>query len=168
MAKFVLGFVDGNHADLPTLYVITICRTEILTQIADLNRLKNTLYLIPKVVWILVENKPEKSSKLATFIEESELESIHLNTNSNLEIDLMNTGLKWLRLNYKNLNGIVLFASSQGSYDIFRLYEHVKIYKWQFFSLTFRYLDYSNKKSVCVACWFCQKIFLPKTSLCQR
>ncbi|RNA04096.1 galactosylgalactosylxylosyl 3-beta-glucuronosyltransferase 3 [Brachionus plicatilis] len=125
LAKFILGFVDGNHADLPTLYVITICRTEILTQIADLNRLKNTLYLIPKVVWILVENKPEKSSKLATFIEESELESIHLNTNSNLEIDLMNTGLKWLRLNYKNLNGIVLFASSQGSYDIFRLYEHI-------------------------------------------
>lgn len=122
----MLNYVEV-YDTLPTLYVISPCRTEILTELADLNRLKNTLYLVPKLVWILVENKPQKSFKLAEFITESELEVIHLNKDSDLQIDLMNKGIEWLRENHENLNGVVYFANPQGSYDIIHLYVHVKI-----------------------------------------
>lgn len=123
--KFVLNKVE-IYDTLPTLYVITICKMDIITEIADLNRLGNTLSLIPKLVWILVENKSKKSFRLARFIAETELEIVHLNRNSLHEFELMNTGLEWIRNNEKNFNGIVFFANTQSSYDMVQLYEYVK------------------------------------------
>lgn len=123
--KSVLDKVE-NYDTLPTLYVITICSVDILTEIADLNRLSNTLLLVPKVLWILVENKLEKSSRLVGFIAETELEIVHLNRNLAREFELMNAGIEWLRNNIKSSDGIVFFANTQGSYDLIPIYEHVR------------------------------------------
>lgn len=50
-----------NYDELSTIYIITPTDSERVTQMADLVRMQNTLLLVPKIFWILVEDSLQKS-----------------------------------------------------------------------------------------------------------
>lgn len=126
-----------NYDNMSTVYVITPTYTR-STQLADLTRLKNTLLLVPKIIWILVEDSLEKTNKVSKFVSETKLNIIHLNEKSpKLEkpkgkighkgVEQRNKALKWLREN--NIKkGVFYFADDDNSYDI-NLFEEVNFKK---------------------------------------
>ena len=111
---------------------------------ADLTRMRNTLWLVPKVIWIVVEDSAEKTNKMRNFLEYSKIDYVHLNELTPDELLIKsnekewtkprgvlqrNKAINWIRgnANSLNLNGIVYFADDDNTYDI-RLFEEVIIY----------------------------------------
>jgi hypothetical protein len=139
---YSLSFYE-NYFDLATIYVITPSNNRRVTQLADLTRLRNTLWLIPKIVWILIEDSSVKSAKISTFLKNSNISYVHLNQQTPDELIIKssekvwtkprgvlqrNKGLEWLRDNIEsiNRNGVVYFADDDNTYDI-KLFEEVLI-----------------------------------------
>ena len=137
---YSLSFYE-NYFELPTIYVITPSNNRRVTQLADLTRLRNTLWLIPKIVWILIEDSPVKSVKVSDFLKNSNISYVHLNqqtpddllVKSNEKVWTKprgvlqrNKALEWLRDNIDsiNRNGVVYFADDDNTYDI-KLFEEV-------------------------------------------
>lgn len=127
-----LKFLE-NYDNMPTIYVITPTYTR-ATQIADLTRLKNTLSLVPKIVWIIVEDSLIKTDKITIFTYESNMDIVHLNEktlfmppqrmrSSHRGVEQRNRALQWIKEN-KPENAILYFADDDNSYDI-RLFEEV-------------------------------------------
>ncbi len=56
-----------HYQDLPTIYVITPTDNKRPTQMADLVRMRNTLWLVPKLFWILIEDSPKKTYKMSKY-----------------------------------------------------------------------------------------------------
>ncbi|CAF0997796.1 unnamed protein product [Brachionus calyciflorus] len=125
--KYSLSYLNQNYDHLPTIYVVTKCNLETLTELADLNRLKNTLRLVPKLVWILVEKSETKSIKLKNFLQDSGIRTIHLNDNSSNDLNLLNKALFWLRSIYDEIdrNGVVYFANTSSSLDL-KIFEEIR------------------------------------------
>lgn len=132
--SYILQF-QHSYNDMATVYVITPTYTR-STQLADLTRIKNTLLLVPKVVWIVVEDSYEKSPKLDLFLTSSNINCVHLNEKTLIMekprgrvghkgVEQRNRGLKWIKDN-KVKNGVVFFADDDNSYDI-RLFEEVTL-----------------------------------------
>ena len=135
--EYFLKFYD-TYEDLPTLFIITPTDSSRITQLADMTRLRNTLWLVPKVFWIVIEDRFEKSVKLSRFLNESLISHVHLveKTPDRLKIHSedrskpkgviqRNKALDWLRRNIEvNVNGVVYFADDDNSYDI-RVFEEV-------------------------------------------
>ena len=67
-----------QYDDLPTIYIITPTDSSRITQLAALTRMRNTLRLVPKIFWIVIENNFKKSQKLRIFLEESNIPNVHL------------------------------------------------------------------------------------------
>lgn len=137
---YSLSFYE-NYFDLATIYVITPSNNRRVTQLADLTRLRNTLWLIPKIVWILIEDSPVKSKKISDFLKNSNISYVHLNQQTPDELIIKssekvwtkprgvlqrNKALEWLRDNIDsiNRNGVVYFADDDNTYDI-KLFEEV-------------------------------------------
>ena len=113
--------------------------------------MRNTLWLVPRIVWILIEDSPVKTKKIGQFLEYSKIPYVHLNepTPNELVVDekekswskprgvlQRNKGIAWLRDNQARIesNGVVYFADDDNTYDI-RLFEEVnkiKILKIEF------------------------------------
>lgn len=139
--KYSLRFYE-EYSKLPVIYVITPTNNRVETQLADLTRLRNTLWLVPKLVWILVEDSGHRTHKITRFLEDSQIESVHLNeeTSSDLVIksgekkwakprgvQQRNKALQWLRENSQQIdpNGVVYFADDDNTYDL-RLFEEIR------------------------------------------
>lgn len=136
--SYSLEFYE-NYTQMPTIYVITPTYRR-ATQLAELTRLKNTLWLTPKIHWIIIEDSNRKTDKIKRFLKESSIPSVHLNieTPDDLKIkpgDLpwskprgvfqRNLAIQWLRDNMNILGkGVVYFADDDNSYDI-RIFEQV-------------------------------------------
>lgn len=128
-----------NYLDLPVIYLVTPTVSK-ETQIADLTRLRNTLLLVPKIVWIIIEDSESKTNRLRSFLKDSNVEFVHLNFKTlkseqlnktapsrHKGIGQRNEALKWLRdkTNKANKNGVVFFADDDNVYDR-RLFEEVR------------------------------------------
>lgn len=139
--KYSLKFYE-DYFNLPVIYVITPTNNRVETQLADLTRLRNTLWLVPKLVWILVEDSSHKTKKIKNFLEFSQLTYVHLNEQTTDDLIIKsnekswskprgvlqrNKALEWLRENQNqiDLNGVVYFADDDNTYDI-RLFEEIR------------------------------------------
>ena len=60
---YSLQFYENYH-EMPIIYIITPTDNKRPTQMADLTRMRNTLWLVPKIVWILIEDSNYKTNKL--------------------------------------------------------------------------------------------------------
>ena len=143
--------LHANLSALPTIYVITATNSRADTQLADLTRLRNTLWLVPKLVWILVEDAPRKTERVARLLQETRpMRCVHLNEPTSEDLIIRssaerswakprgvqqrNKALDWLRENVRgggsgdgalNANGVVYFADDDNTYDV-RLFEEMR------------------------------------------
>jgi galactosylgalactosylxylosylprotein 3-beta-glucuronosyltransferase 3 len=128
---------------MPVIYIITPTDNKRETQLADLTRVRNTLWLVPKIVWIVVEDSAVKTRKIENFLQYSKITYVHLNEITPNELIIKssektwtkprgifqrNKALAWLRENQNiiDLNGVVYFADDDNTYDI-RLFEEVSL-----------------------------------------
>ena len=141
--SYSLNFYENYH-EMPVIYLITPTNNRNDVQLADLTRLRNTLWLVPKIVWILVEDSETKTSKISNFLAYSKLPYVHLSEKTpddqivqpnekswskSRGVFQRNKALAWLRDNQSILdtNGVVYFADDDNTYDI-RLFEEVYYY----------------------------------------
>jgi len=131
--------VDG----MPTIFIITPTYAR-PTQKVDLTSMCHTLMHVPKVMWIIIEDADQKTDLVTRFLERCRVNSVHLNARTPLKfrpkpglekrtwsysrgIVQRNTGLKWLRENYKadSAYGVVYFGDDDNKYDL-RLFEEMR------------------------------------------
>lgn len=62
---------------MPILFLVTPTYAR-CTQLADLNRFKNTLLHVPKIIWIIIEDSPIKTETISKFLQESKIPFVHL------------------------------------------------------------------------------------------
>ena len=137
---YSIAFYADYH-EMPVIYVITPTDSRRATQLADLTRMRNTLWLVPKVFWILVEDAVRPSPRLTRFLAYSKLPHVHLSEATPEEllvkrtekswskprgVPQRNKALAWLRAHPEELHhaGVVYFADDDNTYDI-RLFEEV-------------------------------------------
>lgn len=142
--SYSLTFYE-KYYEMPIIYIITPTNNRRVTQLADLTRMRNTLWLVPKVIWILVEDNDYKTDKIKNFLEYSKLDYVHLAERTPDEMLIKssekewtkprgvlqrNKAINWLRDNADsiNLNGVVYFADDDNTYDI-RLFEEMRYTK---------------------------------------
>jgi hypothetical protein len=125
-----------NYDSLPIIYIITPTYAR-FTQLADLNRLKNTLLHVPKIFWVIIEDGRNKSNRVSKFLNEANIAHVHLYEESPKVVNKpdntswikhkgvvqRNKAIKWLR-NLNSDDGVVYFADDDNSYDI-RLFDEV-------------------------------------------
>ena len=130
--------IYDEYEKMPTLFIITPTDSKRFTQLAALTRMRNTLWLVPKIFWIIVEDNSKKSRKLRTFLDESKIPHAHLFAETPKANRVTpyerrkpkgaiqrNKALTWIRRNIKfDVKGIVYFGDDDNSYDI-RLFEEV-------------------------------------------
>ena len=138
--SYSLNFYEKYH-EMPVIYLITPTNNRRKAQLADLTRLRNTLWLVPKIVWIIVEDSRTKTHKMSDFLSYSKIPYVHLTEvtpddqiiqpdektwSKPRGVFQRNKGLAWLRDNQQHidLNGVVYFADDDNTYDI-RLFEEV-------------------------------------------
>lgn len=135
----------SNASDaLATIYVITPTYAR-PAQKADLTRMCNTLRLVPKLHWLLVEDSPNRTKLVANLLRSCGVCHSHLNASTDPRykhngsenwaakprgVDQRNEGLRWLRSQTHASNAVVYFADDDNSYSL-RIFEEVS----RFFSL---------------------------------
>ncbi|CAF0703166.1 unnamed protein product [Brachionus calyciflorus] len=139
--SYSLKFYE-KYNQLPIIYIITPTNNRVETQLADLTRMRNTLWLVPKIVWILIEDSTFKTPKITKFLKESQLSYVHLSEQTPDDLIIRsnektwskprgvlqrNKGIDWLRENSKDIdsNGVIFFADDDNTYDI-RLFEEIR------------------------------------------
>ena len=132
--NFQLNYVNSfkDLKNLPVIYIITPTYNRI-TQLAELVRMKNTLALVPNILWILVEDASFKSERISNFLKDSFIKYVHLNIKSQWNIYnppsvhkgviQRNLAIDWIRKN--NQTGIVYFADDDNTYDI-NIFEEIR------------------------------------------
>jgi hypothetical protein len=138
--EYSLKFVK-EYDTLPAIYVITTVNNSVVTKLADLNRFSNTLRLVPKLTWLIVEDAITETVKMKKFLETLDMPNIiHLSYKSpevsaaNNHTKVMhgsyqrNYGIQWLKNAYEEGDiekmGVIYFAQAEHSYDI-RIFEEV-------------------------------------------
>ena len=130
-----------TYYSMPRLYIVTPTYKR-KTQIAELTRLKNALWNVPKVHWIVIEDATNKTYKIANFLWNSKLSYTHLNEPtprnlSQIKIDYRthfkhkaaaqrNVAIQWLREHAFKVDpdDVVYFADDDNSYHL-RLFQDV-------------------------------------------
>ncbi|XP_057667096.1 galactosylgalactosylxylosylprotein 3-beta-glucuronosyltransferase P-like [Diorhabda carinulata] len=112
-------------SNLPHLYIITPTykRPE---QIPELVRLSQTLLLVPKLTWLVIEDGYEKNEIIENILEKFGLKHEYLlapmpekyrsEPSKPKGVSNRNKGLEWIRNNTKS--GVVYFADDDNTYDI--------------------------------------------------
>ena len=131
-----------SEADSSTKTIFIITPTyHRTTQKIDLNSMCHTLSLIPKVVWIVIEDSPKPTNIVSRLIQRCSVEIVHLvaptskayrakkgaaSKSKPRGVEQRNAGLNWLRKNYNpvNCNGVFYFGDDDNKYDL-RLFEDV-------------------------------------------
>ena len=126
--------------NLPTVYAITPTYQR-TTQKADLTRISQTFLHISNFHWIVVEDSKEKTLLVQNFLKSCGLKYAHLaiKTQDDLVrkakdprwkkhrgVDQRNVGLRWIRENVKDENGVVYFADDDNTYDL-QLFDEVRV-----------------------------------------
>ncbi len=135
---------DFQSKDLPTIYAITPTYKR-YTQKADLTRLSQTFMHVKNFHWIVIEDSETQTRLVSNLLKQKKIQYTHLfvKTQSKLErkaedpawlrrhrgVDQRNLGLKWIRDNVQNRNGVVYFADDDNTYDL-RLFEEVRVKLW--------------------------------------
>ena len=131
-----------EESNIPVIFVITPTYSRPV-QKAELTRLAQTFLLVPKLHWILVEDRANKSFLVSTFLRSSGLSYTHLNRETPAEHKMKdsdpnwlkprgvlqrNKGLSWLRSNTNTISksGVVYFADDDNTYDI-ELFNEVRV-----------------------------------------
>eukprot|EP00794_Sanderia_malayensis_P017770 gene17770-19546_t len=124
---------------LPTIYAITPTYKR-FTQKADLTRLLQTLMSVRNFHWIIVEDSETKTRLVTNLLKQKNVKYTHLcvKTQSKLErkendptwvkhrgVDQRNLGLKWIRENIEDHNGVIYFADDDNTYDL-RLFNEMR------------------------------------------
>ena len=152
-ASYLLNFYESYH-ELPVIYLITPTHYR-EAQLADLTTVINTLWIVPKVFWIVIEDAPSKSFRIENLLKKSKIPHVHLNVETPDEMKVKkdekpwskprgvsqrNEGLKWLRDHSSELQrGVIYFMDDDNRYDI-RLFEEVNnffFYLYYFFFLNY-------------------------------
>ena len=147
--EYALRYVH-EFDKLPTIYVVTTVENSLITVHADINRLSNTLRLVPKLTWIIVEDSLVKTQKLANFLKNLDMTGIvHLNAaspespNKQTWSEILkkngnpagfaqrNRAIEWMREHIEDptvidKSGVVFFGQAEHAYDL-RLFENVCI-----------------------------------------
>lgn len=137
-ASYLLNFYE-SYSEMPVLYLITPTYYR-ETQLADLTTLMSTLWIVPKIVWIVIEDSKKKTFRVQKLLRSSNLSYVHLNAPTPDEMKVKkgdkpwakprgvlqrNEGLKWLRDHSNELQrGVIYFMDDDNRYDI-RLFEEV-------------------------------------------
>lgn len=152
LCKYMLKFINTKN-EIPTIYIITPTYFR-ETQMADLIRLRNTLLIVPKIVWIIIEDSLTKSDRIATFAMESNLDIIHL-AEKTLKLDKpsnmiahkgteqRNRAIYWIKENGPK-NAVVYFADDDNSYS-YKIFEEV-IYSFKYFIILIAILRFVQLK----------------------
>ena len=150
-----------------TIYFITPTYSRI-TQKVDLTTLCQTLMMVPKLIWIVVEDSPNKTPMVTNLLTRCNVMSVHMNVESpdTLAIEQRYLGLKWVRdtCRVHSCNGVVYFGDDDNKYDL-RLFETVscdcvqkmmlQVKHKLFFSCV--HADTTNSMGVCDECGFCRR-----------
>ena len=80
---------------MSVIYVITPTNNARVSQMADMTRLRNTLWLVPKIVWIVIEDSDKKTSRMAIFLHNSKIPYIHLSAATPSEDKLNENDISW-------------------------------------------------------------------------
>ena len=138
----------SSSSSLPTIFVITATHT-CTTQKVDLTSLCQTLSLVPKLIWIVIEDSERRTKHVSDLLSRCMVESIHMNFatsdkyKSSLPwplyrmfgtvrgVEQRNTGLRWLRENYHphNSSGVLYFIDDDNKIDV-RLFTEVSCPKY--------------------------------------
>lgn len=124
-----------TYETLPLIFLVTPTYAR-CTQIADLTRLRNTLLHVPKILWILIEDSPNRTKLISKFLKESKIPYVHLNEETVVKPKpdksnwtkhkgtmQRNKAISWLR-NSSYQNGVVYFADDDNVYNL-SLFEEV-------------------------------------------
>ncbi|CAF3822582.1 unnamed protein product [Rotaria sordida] len=122
------------------IYMITPTKTR-AEQIADLTRLAQTLYLIPNLVWIVIEDESQLTRRIHRLLQSFHLPFIHLNiaTPDYLKptqnqstwrrprgMIQKNIGLQWIRQNTNsNDDALIYFADDDNTYH-WKLFQEIR------------------------------------------
>ncbi len=128
--------IHDKFQDLPFIYLITPTYYR-ETQLADLTSLRNTLLLVPNMLWIVIEDSENKTTRLTVFLNTFKINHVQLNSLTPLYnssgvkdkrirgVVQRNCALRWLRDNRNFLKpGVIYFADDDNRYDL-RVFEEV-------------------------------------------
>ncbi len=128
-----------NYQDFPRLYIVTPTFNR-EHQIAELTRLKNTLWNVPKVHWIVIEDSVAKTKLITDFLLNCKISNTHLNIKTpkikkkrkwskHKGSAQRNLAIEWLRKNRPKVGpkDVVYFADDDNSYHL-QLFEEVDIF----------------------------------------
>ncbi|XP_018566510.1 galactosylgalactosylxylosylprotein 3-beta-glucuronosyltransferase P isoform X3 [Anoplophora glabripennis] len=132
-----VNIVPPDTGNLPPLYIITptYSRPE---QIAELTRLSHTLMLVPKIIWLVIEDAYHtndliedvlKKSGLTYYYTVAPMPAQYKNKTKGPKprgVSNRNKGLSWIRENAKT--GVFYFADDDNTYDLdlFKEIRHTK------------------------------------------
>jgi hypothetical protein len=134
----------GIYENKSTLYVVTPTYKRD-TQMADLVALRNTLVLVPKLVWILIEDSENRTERIGSLLRMSHLHYVHLSIPTPKLIDgkpfsrrngrgifQRNAALDWFRQHRDHdtdiRNGVLYFADDDNRYDV-RIFDDMRTTK---------------------------------------
>ncbi|TMS34551.1 hypothetical protein L596_002117 [Steinernema carpocapsae] len=122
---------------LPPIFFVTPTYYR-LTQKSDLTRLAQTLYAVPNLVWVVIEDADEISDGVSTILIASGLQYGHLHRATPKEKTIngskiigrgafqRNQALAWMRTNFAGVRkGVVYFGDDDNTYD-WRLFEEMR------------------------------------------
>jgi hypothetical protein len=134
--QYLVNFYEKFLDDIPTIYVITPTYYR-ETQLADMTSLRNTLLLVPNVVWIVIEDSKNITERITEFLHTFKIAYVQLNSYTPMYntsgvkdkrirgVVQRNCALRWLKDNRKDLRpGVIYFADDDNRYDL-RVFEEV-------------------------------------------
>ena len=122
---------ESSEDNIPTIFGITPTYKR-STQKVDLTSLCQTLMLVPRIMWLVIEDATEKSDLVEKFLQRCKVESVHMNVKTpknqkSRGVLQRNTGLNWIRQHCTEMkcNGVIYFMDDDNKYDL-RLFEEVR------------------------------------------
>ena len=142
---YLSRFGNTTSPSLPTIFVITPTHT-CDTQKVDLTSLCHTLSLVPKLVWIVIEDSAKQTKLVTHLLKQCMVESVHLNVATSAKyksslpwplyrmwgtirgVEQRNAGLRWLKENKhpRKSSGVLYFADDDNKFDL-RVFTEVSL-----------------------------------------
>ncbi|XP_073946588.1 galactosylgalactosylxylosylprotein 3-beta-glucuronosyltransferase 3-like [Choristoneura fumiferana] len=123
--------IQYHQKVVPTIYGITPTYAR-LAQKADLTRLSQTLMLVKKFHWIVIEDSENKTKLVENLLKESTLKYTHLNVKTKeikgKGVEQRNLALDWLRKYLKTPEGapgVVYFMDDDNTYSL-KVFEEIR------------------------------------------
>ncbi|CAD5111451.1 DgyrCDS760 [Dimorphilus gyrociliatus] len=130
--KSLIKSKETNNEDLPIIFVVTPTHSR-LEQKAELTRLCQCFMHVPKLHWIVVEDRESRSRLVENFLSKCKVVSSHLFVKTPDEsvlkanesrwkkprgVQQRNVALSYLRFEHSRSKGVVFFADDDNVYDL--------------------------------------------------